>query len=147
MALRRDTMVKMVTGGGKTLTLILAREYRHRVLKINGLTLIVAPIVALIRDQTLKLVSLFQDVDSDGSLPVECLDHMNNERHDEILDRVAQKDPTLRYLVVSPQQMHNAEVSSALGSSLLDTVVRCAPRVWGLEEVGLGWWWLGARRT
>jgi hypothetical protein len=135
VALQYDVLVHMVTGGGKTLIMIIATEYRRRLCQEEGLVLVVAPLVALIRDLFKRLTETVGDLGGQGggggvaeSAPsVVCIDHLTTSVDmRNILRRVSTRDAGLAYLIVSPCQMMREDLNNALCNSSLWLTVRCA---------------------
>ena len=97
-----DTLGVLPTGGGKSLTFQLPAVLR------DGLTLVVSPLIALMKDQVDKL----RDEKRIG-----CVDYIvsgqSSAEQDEILQRMV--DGELRLVYVSPERFRDRRLQEALG--------------------------------
>lgn len=96
----RDVLGLLPTGGGKSLTFQLPALLR------DGLTLVVSPLIALMRDQVEKMHAL--RLDTVAALT----SHMSGGERDEVLRRV--RSGAVRLLYVSPERLRDAQLAAAV---------------------------------
>lgn len=95
----RDTLVVMPTGGGKSLC------YQLPALALPGLTLVVSPLIALMKDQVDGLKGL--------GVAADCLHSgLSDEEQRAVLDRV--RAGLLKMLFVAPERLRNAWFRASL---------------------------------
>jgi ATP-dependent DNA helicase RecQ len=103
----RDTLVVMPTGGGKSLC------YQLPALLLDGLTLVITPLVALMHDQVRQLAKL--------KIPAACLNHTVSHRDwTAITDQV--RDGRIQLLYLAPETMLRPEILVLLEQSRLACV-------------------------
>lgn len=103
----RDTLVVMPTGGGKSLC------YQLPALLLDGLTLVITPLVALMHDQVRQLAKL--------NIPAACLNHTVSHRDwTAITDEV--RDGRIKLLYLAPETMLRPEILVLLEQSRLACV-------------------------
>ncbi len=102
---RRDTLVIMPTGGGKSLT------YQVPALLFNGLTVVVSPLIALMKDQVEQLRAL-------GVSAVFLNSSLSPEEYQENMDAV--KSGRAKLLYVAPETLLTPRIYSLLSSLKLD---------------------------
>ena len=101
---KKDTLVIMPTGGGKSIC------YQLPALLLEGVTLVISPLIALMKDQVdgLKANGVEADFFNSSQEP---------EEQQEIFEKVAQG--TLKLLYVAPESL------SALNDILKETYISC----------------------
>ena len=102
---RRDTLVIMPTGGGKSLT------YQVPALMLDGLTVVVSPLIALMKDQVEQLRAL-------GVSAVFLNSSLSPEEYQENMDSV--KSGQSKLLYVAPETLLTPRLFSLLSSLKLD---------------------------
>ena len=102
---RRDTLVIMPTGGGKSLT------YQVPALLFDGLTVVVSPLIALMKDQVEQLRAL-------GVSAVFLNSSLSPEEYQENMDAV--KSGLAKLLYVAPETLLTPRIYSLLSSLKLD---------------------------
>lgn len=102
---RRDTLVIMPTGGGKSLT------YQVPALMLDGLTVVVSPLIALMKDQVEQLRAL-------GVPAVFLNSSLSQEEYQENMDSVKRGQSKLLY--VAPETLLTPRIYSLLSSLKLD---------------------------
>ncbi len=102
---RRDTLVIMPTGGGKSLT------YQVPALLFDGLTVVVSPLIALMKDQVEQLRAL-------GVSAVFLNSSLSPEEYQENMDSV--KSGQSKLLYVAPETLLTPRIYSLLSSLKLD---------------------------
>jgi len=102
---RRDTLVIMATGGGKSLT------YQVPALIFNGLTVVVSPLIALMKDQVEQLRAL-------GVPALFINSSLSPEAYQENMDAVRRGDVKLLY--VAPETLLTPRIFSLLSALKLD---------------------------
>lgn len=102
---RRDTLVIMPTGGGKSLT------YQVPALMMEGLTVVVSPLIALMKDQVEQLRAL-------GVSAVFLNSSLSAEEYQENMDSV--KSGQSKLLYVAPETLLTPRIYSLLSSLKLD---------------------------
>ena len=102
---RRDTLVIMPTGGGKSLT------YQVPALMFDGLTVVVSPLIALMKDQVEQLRAL-------GVSAVFLNSSLSPEEYQENMDSV--KSGLTKLLYVAPETLLTPRIYSLLSSLKLD---------------------------
>ncbi len=102
---RRDTLVIMPTGGGKSLT------YQVPALMFDGLTVVVSPLIALMKDQVEQLRAL-------GVSAVFLNSSLSPEEYQENMDSV--KSGQSKLLYVAPETLLTPRIYSLLSSLKLD---------------------------
>lgn len=102
---RRDTLVIMPTGGGKSLT------YQVPALMLEGLTVVVSPLIALMKDQVEQLRAL-------GVSAVFLNSSLSSEEYQENMDFV--KSGQSKLLYVAPETLLTPRIYSLLSSLKLD---------------------------
>ncbi|HNJ15009.1 MAG TPA: DNA helicase RecQ [Anaerolineales bacterium] len=102
---RRDTLVVMPTGGGKSLT------YQVPALMFDGLTVVVSPLIALMKDQVEQLNAL-------GVPAVFLNSSLSQEEYQENMDSV--KSGQSKLLYVAPETLLTPRIYSLLSSLKLD---------------------------
>jgi len=102
---RRDTLVIMPTGGGKSLT------YQVPALMFGGLTVVVSPLIALMKDQVEQLHAL-------GVSAVFLNSSLSPEEYQENMDAV--KSGRAKLLYVAPETLLTPRIYSLLSSLKLD---------------------------
>lgn len=102
---RRDTLVIMPTGGGKSLT------YQVPALMLDGLTVVVSPLIALMKDQVEQLRAL-------GVSAVFLNSSLSPEEYQENMDSV--KSGGSKLLYVAPETLLTPRIYSLLSSLKLD---------------------------
>ncbi|NOT03011.1 MAG: DNA helicase RecQ [Anaerolineales bacterium] len=102
---RRDTLVIMPTGGGKSLT------YQVPALLFDGLTVVVSPLIALMKDQVEQLRAL-------GVSAVFLNSSLSPEEYQENMDAV--KSGQSKLLYVAPETLLTPRIYSLLSSLKLD---------------------------
>lgn len=101
---RRDSLVVMPTGGGKSLC------YQLPALLLDGLTLVVTPLVALMHDQVRQLTK--------QNIPAACLNHTVAHRDwTAITDQV--RHGSIKLLYLAPETMFRPEILLLLEQSRL----------------------------
>ena len=102
---RRDTLVIMPTGGGKSLT------YQVPALLFDGLTIVVSPLIALMKDQVEQLTAL--------GVPALFLNSsLAPEDYQQNMDLV--KRGLIKLLYVAPETLLTARLSSLLSGLQVD---------------------------
>ena len=102
---RRDTLVIMPTGGGKSLT------YQVPALLFDGLTVVVSPLIALMKDQVEQLSAL--------GVPALFLNSsLAPEEYQQNMDLV--KRGLIKLLYVAPETLLTARLSSLLSGLQVD---------------------------
>ena len=102
---RRDTLVIMPTGGGKSLT------YQVPALMLDGLTVVVSPLIALMKDQVEQLQAL--------GVPALFLNSsLAPEEYQANMDSI--KSGQTRLLYVAPETLLTPRIFSLLSSLKLD---------------------------
>lgn len=105
---RRDTLAVMPTGGGKSLC------YQIPALLLNGLTVVVSPLIALMKDQVEQLHS--------AGVPALFLNSsLSHETYHENMDYVRQGKVKLLYL--APETLLTPRIFSLLDSSPVNLLV------------------------
>jgi len=105
---RRDTLVVMPTGAGKSLC------YQLPALHLPGVTLVVSPLISLIKDQVDKLGGLGIDASQ--------LDSTRTTREQAgVMDAVARE--RLEFVLTTPERMNAAEFQRVLRDVRVDLVV------------------------
>lgn len=100
---KKDTFVLMPTGGGKSLC------YQIPALMMNGLTLVISPLISLMKDQVDTLKS--------NGVPAECLNStLSFEEIIKIQQRIAGRE--IRILYIAPERLSNENFKMFL--SMLD---------------------------
>ena len=102
---RRDTLVIMATGGGKSLT------YQVPALMFDGLTVVVSPLIALMKDQVEQL----------RALDVHALfinSSLSSEEYQGNMDAVRRGE--IKLLYVAPETLLTPRIFSLLSSLNLD---------------------------
>lgn len=102
---RRDTLVIMPTGGGKSLT------YQVPALLFDGLTVVVSPLIALMKDQVEQLLAL-------GVSAVFLNSSLSPEEYQANMDSV--KSGRSKLLYVAPETLLTPRIYSLLSSLKLD---------------------------
>ena len=102
---RRDTLVIMPTGGGKSLT------YQVPALLFDGLTVVVSPLIALMKDQVEQLHAL-------GVSAVFLNSSLSPEEYQQNMDAV--KSGRAKLLYVAPETLLTPRIYSLLSSLKLD---------------------------
>ncbi len=102
---RRDTLVVMPTGGGKSLT------YQVPALMFDGLTVVVSPLIALMKDQVEQLNAL-------GVSAVFLNSSLSSEEYQANMDSV--KSGRSKLLYVAPETLLTPRIYSLLSSLKLD---------------------------
>jgi ATP-dependent DNA helicase RecQ len=102
---RRDTLVIMATGGGKSLT------YQVPALMFEGLTVVVSPLIALMKDQVEQLRAL-------GVPALFINSSLAPEEYQENMDAVRRGD--IKLLYVAPETLLTPRIFSLLSSLKLD---------------------------
>ncbi len=102
---RRDTLVIMPTGGGKSLT------YQVPALMFGGLTVVVSPLIALMKDQVEQLHAL-------GVSAVFLNSSLSPEEYQQNMDAV--KSGRAKLLYVAPETLLTPRIYSLLSSLKLD---------------------------
>ena len=102
---RRDTLVIMPTGGGKSLT------YQVPALMFKGLTVVVSPLIALMKDQVEQLRAL-------GVSAVFLNSSLSPEEYQENMDSV--KSGRSKLLYVAPETLLTPRIYSLLSALQLD---------------------------
>jgi ATP-dependent DNA helicase RecQ len=102
---RRDTLVVMPTGGGKSLT------YQVPALMFDGLTVVVSPLIALMKDQVEQLRAL-------GVSAVFLNSSLSPEEYQANMDSV--KSGRSKLLYVAPETLLTPRIYSLLSSLKLD---------------------------
>ena len=102
---RRDTLVIMPTGGGKSLT------YQVPALLMDGLTVVVSPLIALMKDQVEQLRAL-------GVSAVFLNSSLSSEEYQENMDSVRSGQSKLLY--VAPETLLTPRIYSLLSALQLD---------------------------
>ena len=102
---RRDTLVIMATGGGKSLT------YQVPALLFDGLTVVVSPLIALMKDQVEQLRAL-------GVAAVFLNSSLSPDEYQENMDAV--KSGQSKLLYVAPETLLTPRIYSLLSSLKLD---------------------------
>jgi ATP-dependent DNA helicase RecQ len=102
---RRDTLVVMPTGGGKSLT------YQVPALMFDGLTVVVSPLIALMKDQVEQLHAL-------GVSAVFLNSSLSQEEYQVNMDSV--KSGRSKLLYVAPETLLTPRIYSLLSSLKLD---------------------------
>lgn len=102
---RRDTLVIMPTGGGKSLT------YQVPALLFDGLTVVVSPLIALMKDQVEQLRAL-------GVSAIFLNSSLSPEEYQENMDAV--KSGQSKLLYVAPETLLTPRIYSLLSSLKLD---------------------------
>lgn len=102
---RRDTLVIMPTGGGKSLT------YQVPALLMDGLTVVVSPLIALMKDQVEQLRAL-------GVSAVFLNSSLSSEEYQENMDSV--KSGQSKLLYVAPETLLTPRIYSLLSALQLD---------------------------
>jgi ATP-dependent DNA helicase RecQ len=102
---RRDTLVIMATGGGKSLT------YQVPALMFSGLTVVVSPLIALMKDQVEQLRAL-------GVPALFINSSLSPEEYQENMDAVRRGD--IKLLYVAPETLLTPRIFSLLSSLKLD---------------------------
>jgi ATP-dependent DNA helicase RecQ len=95
----RDTLAVMPTGSGKSLT------YQLPALVMDGPTLVVSPLLALIEDQVLKLKSL--------GIPVARIDSTRTAK-ERAADLQAVRDGTIKLVLITPESVGSPTVQEQL---------------------------------
>ncbi len=98
---RRDTLVIMPTGGGKSLT------YQVPALLFDGLTVVVSPLIALMKDQVEQLHAL-------GVTAVFLNSSLSPEEYQQNMDAV--KSGLAKLLYVAPETLLTPRIYSLLSS-------------------------------
>ena len=102
---RRDTLVIMPTGGGKSLT------YQVPALMFEGLTVVVSPLIALMKDQVEQLRAL-------GASAVFLNSSLEPDEYQRNMDTV--KSGLAKLLYVAPETLLTPRIYSLLSSPKLD---------------------------
>lgn len=102
---RRDTLVIMPTGGGKSLT------YQVPALLFDGLTVVVSPLIALMKDQVEQLRAL-------GVPAVFLNSSLAPEEYQQNMDAI--KSGQVKLLYVAPETLLTPRLFALLSSSKLD---------------------------
>ena len=102
---RRDTLVIMATGGGKSLT------YQVPALMFDGLTVVVSPLIALMKDQVEQLRAL-------GVPALFINSSLSPEEYQGNMDAVRRGD--IKLLYVAPETLLTPRIFSLLSSLKLD---------------------------
>ncbi len=102
---RRDTLVIMPTGGGKSLT------YQVPALLFDGLTVVVSPLIALMKDQVEQLRAL-------GVSAVFLNSSLAPEEYQENMDAI--KSGQVKLLYVAPETLLTPRIYALLSSLKLD---------------------------
>jgi len=102
---RRDTLVIMATGGGKSLT------YQVPALLFDGLTVVVSPLIALMKDQVEQLRAL-------GVSALFINSSLSSEEYQANMDAVRRGD--IKLLYVAPETLLTPRIFSLLSSLKLD---------------------------
>ncbi len=102
---RRDTLVIMATGGGKSLT------YQVPALLFGGLTVVVSPLIALMKDQVEQLRAL-------GVPALFINSSLSSEEYQANMDAVRRNE--IKLLYVAPETLLTPRIFSLLSSLKLD---------------------------
>jgi ATP-dependent DNA helicase RecQ len=103
-----DTVGLMPTGAGKSLC------YQIPALLLHGTTLVVSPLISLMKDQTDKLVEMGLAVASVNSA-------LTTSEKNEHLDRIA--SDRAEFVLTTPERLANAEFAAMLQRTVVDFVV------------------------
>ncbi|HVZ75353.1 MAG TPA: ATP-dependent DNA helicase RecQ [Polyangia bacterium] len=95
----RDTLAVMPTGSGKSLT------YQLPALVLDGPTLVVSPLLALIEDQYTKLKAL--------GVPIVRIDSTRTAK-ERAADLAAVREGTIKLVMITPESVNSASVQEAL---------------------------------
>ena len=101
----RDVLAIMPTGSGKSLCYQLPAVLR------DGLTVVVSPLIALMRNQVTQLRSL-------GIAAASLTSHNHYSENDEILERIARSQ--LRLVYVAPERLNRADTLNVLKASKIE---------------------------
>jgi ATP-dependent DNA helicase RecQ len=106
-----DTLAILATGGGKSLCYQLPALYR------GGLTLVISPLIALMKDQA-------DDCNARGIPAAACTGGLTNREQDTITTRM--RDGSLRLLFISPEK--------CLQPKFLELLQQCEVRLIAIDE-------------
>jgi ATP-dependent DNA helicase RecQ len=104
----RDTLAIMPTGAGKSLC------YQLPALHLPGMTLVVSPLISLIKDQVDKLVEL-------GIAASPLNSALTTREHQDTMAAIDQERP--EFIVTTPERMSDGGFLAALGGKTIDLVV------------------------
>jgi ATP-dependent DNA helicase RecQ len=104
----RDTLAVMPTGAGKSLC------YQLPALHLPGMTLVVSPLIALMKDQVDKLTELGIEASQVNSA-------ISAEESDEALDGIARERP--EFVLTTPERLADPEFLATLQGKKIDVFV------------------------